>query len=171
MRTYIVLAFVCFALLSGCDQVPPKPESSSGFTYAVGSTIPVDNSVYTITGQVVGEVESLVRQTAPAQGRVVGYGSGYISGSFYGPELNGKGLVRLFVHSSDAKMAPSETVVVLKMEDTKGIVLLPGDVVTVKCRAQFEALSATTAGEPFSEDAGTWELDFCRMATPSIRVK
>jgi hypothetical protein len=35
--------------------------------YAWLTTVPVDTNVYTITGTVATDVESLVRQTAPAQ--------------------------------------------------------------------------------------------------------
>lgn len=152
-------------LILGCQ---PAPESSSGFTYERGSTIPVDTHVYTITGEVAEDVMSIVRQTSAAVGRVSS-SNGVTYGTYYGPQLNGKGLVRVFVHSSTSPYAPSETIAILKVEDTKGIALLPGDVVTFKCRAQFEAISATTGSQAFDESAGVWEFDYCRLA-PIIRV-
>lgn len=157
--------FTIVLLALGCQ---PAPESGSGFKYASGSTIPIDAKVYTITGEVAEDVRSIVRQTAPAVARVSS-SNGVTYGTYYGPEMKGKGLVRVFVHYSNSDFAPSETIAILKVEDTKGIALLPGDIVTFKCRIQFEALSATTGSQVFQEDAGVWEFDYCRL-DPVIRV-
>ncbi len=160
------LCFVLGLLLIGCQR-PPAPESNNGLSYAWLTTIPVDANVYTITGTVAADVESLVRQTAPAQ--VQSYSAeGFSYGTYYGPQLNGKGMVRLTVANSDAELAPVGSTVILKLDDTKGILLLPGDHITLKCRAQFEAIAAIMNRQPFDPAAGTWELDYCRLATPVV---
>jgi hypothetical protein len=163
---YVWLLFCLLGLLAGC-QWAPAPESNNSLSYAWFTTIPVDTAVYTITGAVAAETESLVRQTAPAQ--VQSYSAeGFTYGSYYGPQLNGKGMVRLTVEASDAELAPVGSTVILKLDDTKGILLLPGDHITLKCRAQFEAISAVMNRQEFDPAAGTWELDYCRLATPVV---
>ncbi|MEZ4639803.1 MAG: hypothetical protein R2856_33400 [Caldilineaceae bacterium] len=148
--------------------------SDSPQTYSASARIPVDDNVYTITGMVVGDIASLSQQTTPAQGDVLGLqgrGYGYLGGSYFGAEFGGKGFVRLLVRSAQPSTpyAPPEQIVVLKTTDTKAVVLLPGDVVTFKCRAQYEAVAAVRENEAFNESKlETWELDYCRMVTPVI---
>jgi len=158
---------ICLSLLlSGCQR-SPAPESNNGLSYAWLTTIPVDANVYTVSGVVAADVESLVRQSAPAQAQTYSTDVGSY-GTYYGPQLNGKGMVRLTVASSDAELAPVGSTVILKLDDTKGILLLPGDRITLKCRAQFEAISAVMNRQAFDPAAGTWELDYCRLATPVV---
>lgn len=158
--------FLLMLLVAGCQR-SPAPQSSSGMNYAWLTTVPVDTKVYTITGTVVADVESLVRQTAPAQAQTYN-AEGLSYSTFYGPQMNGKGMVRLAVATSDAELAPIGSTVILKVDDTKGILLLPGDQVTFKCRAQFEAIAAVVNRQEFDPAAGTWELDYCRLATPVV---
>jgi hypothetical protein len=168
VQTIFTLLLLCVlsGLLAACQR-SPAPESNNNLSYAWFTTIPVDTAVYTITGTVSADVETLVRQTAPAQAQT--YSSGGVSvGSYYGPQLNGKGMVRLTVAASDAELAPVGSTVILKLDDTKGILLLPGDQITVKCRAQFEVISAVMNRQEFDPAAGTWELDYCRLATPVV---
>ncbi len=161
-------------LLAGCRGQAPQAASDSPQTYSTNARIPVDDNVYTITGQVVGDIASLSQQTTPAQGDVTGIqarGYGYLGGSYFGAEFGGKGFVRLLVRSAEpaTPYAPPQQIIVLKTTDTKAVVLLPGDVVTFKCRAQYEAVAAVRENEAFNEDKlETWELDYCRMVTPLI---
>jgi len=166
MHLLSVFSLGSLLLLAGC-QWSPAPESSSGFRYAWLTTIPVDERVYTLTGTVAAEVKSLVRQTAPSQAQTYN-AEGMSYGTYYGPQLNGKGMVRLSVAASDAELAPVGSTVILKLDDTKGILLLPGDQITLKCRAQFEAIAAVTKQQTFDQTAGTWELDYCRLASPIV---
>jgi hypothetical protein len=136
--------------------------------------VPVDTNIYVVRGQVIGEPDSLTRQTAPAQASVSGYfagGSGFVSGAAFGPRFAGKGFVRVRVASVTPKapfFSVGETVLV-KTSDTKAAALLPADVVEFKCRAQYEAVAPIGHNERFAADRyGTWELDFCRLATPSL---
>ena len=158
-----------FVLLLAACQRSPAPQSSSGMNYAWLTTIPVDTNVYTITGTVAADVESLVRQRTPAQAQSYN-AEGLSYSTFSGPEMSGKGMVRLTVVTSDAELAPVGSTVILKVDDTKGILLLPGDQVTFKCRAQFEAIAAVVNRQEFDPAAGTWELDYCRLATPVVGV-
>jgi hypothetical protein len=177
MSKWILILFVLALVVVGCGGQAPQPASDSPQTYNTNARIPVDDNVYTISGQVVGDVASLSQQTTPAQGDVTGLagrGYGYLGGSYFGPEFGGKGFVRLLIHSAqpETPLAPLEEIVVVKTTDTKASVLLPGDVVTFKCRAQYEAVAAVRENEPFNEDKlATWELDYCRMVTPVIDVR
>jgi hypothetical protein len=175
MKKWIVLLLVL--LLTACRGQAPQPVSDSPQAYEANARIPVDDNVYTITGQVVGEVASLSQQTAPAQGELTGLGArgyGYMGGSYFGPEFGGKGFVRLFVFSAEpsTRLAPPEEIVIMKTTDTKAAALLPGDIVTFKCRAQYEAVAAVRVNESFNQSkVETWELDYCRMVTPVIDVR
>jgi hypothetical protein len=176
MKKWIFLLIMPL-LLFGCQGAAPQAASDSPQTYTANARIPVDDNVYTISGQVVGEVASLSQQTTPAQGDVTGLAAkvyGYLGGTYFGAEFGGKGFVRLLVHSASPStpLAPPEEIVILKTTDTKASVLYPGDVVTFKCRAQYEAVAAVRENESFNEDkVETWELDYCRMMTPVIDVR
>lgn len=170
-RSRNVLAALLLAALAliacGPDNAPPAPDSDSSQRYA-GGVIPVDDQVYTITGQIVADVASLTRQTTPASMKVY---DGY--GSFFGPQFGGKGFVRLFVHVSipATNLAPPEHIVLIKTSDTKASALLPGDIVTFRCRAQYEAVAAVRNEETFDSDkVETWELDYCRLKSPVISL-
>ena len=97
-----------------------------------------------------------------------------VPGAYFGPQFGGKGFVRLFVYSAEpaTELARPENIVILKTSDTKASALLPGDIVTFKCRAQYEAVAAVRNAETFNKEAlETWELDYCRMISPLITVK
>lgn len=163
-----ILLFVLMIVV-GCDvnQAPP-PESDSGQSFNVGSTIPVDDGVYTITIRVVNEIESLTRQTEAASGSAYMYG-GYGSASYFGPEFGGKGFIRGLVERSNSRLAEIGHVVVLKSTDTKAIMLRVGDIATFKCRHQYEAVAAVRTNETFDADKlETWEIDYCRLDTPDL---
>lgn len=173
----LVALLLVMLVLSGamCDSnAAPAPESDSSQSFNSDARIPVDDNVYTITGQVVGEVSSITRQTQAGHGSISGFsssGSGYVGGSFYGPEFGGKGFVRLYIEHSDSPLAPVEGIVLIKSSDTKGSALLPGDRVTFKCRAQYEAVAAVRENESFDTNKlATWELDYCRLSTPTIEI-
>lgn len=176
MKKWIFLLLLPL-LLVGCRGQAPQAASDSPQTYNANARIPVDDNVYTITGEVVGDISSLSQQTTPAQGDLTGLqarGYGYLGGSYFGAEFEGKGFVRLLVHTAEpsTRLAPLEEIVIVKTTDTKAVVLLPGDVVTFKCRAQYEAVAAVRENEAFDEDKlETWELDYCRMVTPVIDVR
>lgn len=177
-RLFIILSVFLFVLiLSACaTDYAPQPESDSSQSYKTCLTveaedcprIPVDDGLYTVSGTVVADVDSLVRQTEAAQGSM--YGSSYgMYGSYFGPGFGGKGFVRLQVESSDSYLAPFGATVIIKTTDTKASVLLPGDVVEFICRHQYEAIAAVREFQTFDPvTMGTWELDYCRMTTPQI---
>lgn len=166
----IVVLSVIGMTLAGCmaDRAPQPSSDSPQAFLANPDGVPVDDGVYVISGIVIGDVESLVRQTAPARGTMAGSAYGAY-GSYFGPELGGKGFVRLHVQSSDSKLAPKGSIVILKVTDTKASVLLPGDTVEFKCRHQFEAVAAVRDSETFdAEKLETWEIDYCRLTAPII---
>jgi hypothetical protein len=175
---YVAIPLIVFIgimmLLVGCsiptDYAPaPDSDSSQNFT---GGEVPVDDSVYLITGQVITDVDSLTRQTKSSSGSVSGIATGefgYLSGTYYGAEFGGKGFIRVKVLESNSFLAPVGEIVILKSTDTKGIALLPGDVVNFKCRHQYESVAAVRNRETFNaEKLETWEIDYCRFTTPII---
>lgn len=171
----IVAASIVALALAACVGPPPTgnaplPQSDSSHLYS-GGKVPVDDRVYTISGVVIADVESLTRQTQPAGGAIYG-SAGVTYGSFFGPQFDGKGFVRLLVKSSDSPLAPEGSVVILKTSDTKAVALVPSDEVTFKCRADYEAVASVRDYTPFTEEiagaVATWELDYCRMINPII---
>jgi hypothetical protein len=190
-RTFAAIALaITAALLFGaesCDSnTAPQVESDSNQSYDTGgksSRIPVDDHVYEVTGEVVGPVNTVTRQVKPAEGSSSGYiygmGGGSLygssSGSYFGEVTKGKGYVRLLVQSV-SPATPSATagaVSILKVTDTKATALIPGDVVTFKCRRQYEAIAAVRDNQTFNaknKALETWELDYCRMETAVISV-
>lgn len=169
----LAIGIVLTVLLSGCNAAGTYAESDSGYTYQnyKQATIPVDNNLYTLTGVVVGDVNSIAR---PGPAKVVTtYRSDYYSvGTYFPPEMNGKGMVRLWVEKSDFLGVPPETIAIIKSTDTKLIAVLPGDRITLRCRVQAEAIAPSYTGQVYDEDkAVTLELDFCRMLSPIIEVQ
>lgn len=176
---FLLAGVGCLALagvLIACtEDSNPAPDSDSTFGYADGSKIPVDERVYTVTGEVSGPINNLTRQVKPAEGSLTGstYGSyGSVSGSFTGPIEAGKGFVRVLVTQSDTDLAPVRELAIVKTADTKVSALLPGDIVSFKCRRQYENVAAVKDKQSFKEsEVGTWELDYCRMVNPTVQAK
>lgn len=170
MKGRAILLVVLMLGLVACDNnTPPEPDSDSRQNYKGGSEIPVDDNVYVIRGT-VQDVNSLVRQEAPAEGSISVI-NGVGSGSFVGEQQSGKGFVRVEVLSvaPATELAASGEVVILKTTDTKAAALSEGDTVTFKCRAQYEAIAAVRENEDFNaEKLSTWELDYCRLASPIV---
>jgi len=186
MRKLSIALALLLALLFGaesCDDGGPSnptPDSDSQQKYDTENgkaTIPVDTQAYVITGQVVGPVNDLTHQVSPAQGSQDGYligGYGSMNGSFTGAQTEGKSFVRLFVTSAQPStdLAPVGEVTIIKASDTKAQALINGDIVTFKCRRQYEALAAVQENQKFDEAGDeTWELDYCRLDKPVIQVK
>lgn len=167
--------------LTGCggdnNDDNPKTDSDSSFSYDDSARVPVDEATYELTGEVVGQVNNLTRQVEPGKGSISGsqYGSyGTLSGSFTGPIEAGKGFVRLKVSVSKpaTDLAPVGEVAIVKTADTKASALMPGDIVTFKCRRQYENIAAVKDKQEFKEsEVGTWELDYCRFETPVLQIK
>lgn len=182
LRTKLLCALILIGglllymiLVSSCaleTDIAPAPDSDSGQSFSAGDSIPVDDNIYYIKGQVISDVNSLTRQTNAASGEMFGYagtGFGVMSGTYYGAEFGGKGFIRILVMKSDSFLAPRGEIVILKSTDTKGIALLPGDVVEFKCRHQYEAIAAVRHRETFDVDKlETWEIDYCRFISPII---
>lgn len=169
------------ALLGGCTQ-QVAGDGNSTFNAQSGLTVPFDAAIYHLRGEVVGEVDSLSRQTSGGSLTLSSYPYISGSGSFYS-ETSGKGFVRLRVLTITSSIiparsdlaaalgAPGDTILV-KTTDAKVQALHPGDVVSFVCRADFEQVGAATAGENLTQqgvyDLGTWEFDLCRMRVPIV---
>lgn len=171
----LVALIVGIALaLTACNPAAGTvAESDSGYIYKNNDSqakIPLDDAIYTLTGVVVGDVRSVTSQ-GPTTAKVT-VTEGVTTGTFFTPEMTGKGMVRLWVERSDYVNAPAESIVILKTTDTKAAALLNGDRVTFKCRAQAEAIAPSYTDQPYdpTELPITWELDFCRMSTARVEA-
>lgn len=158
-----ILLIVCMITASCAPLDGTVADTDSGYTYKNkdSAAIPLNDAIYTVSGTVMAGVDSLVRSTT----------SSYATENVNQLTVTstGKGFVRLKVTESDSSLAPLEAVVILKTIDTKVIALLPGDVVTLRCHAQAEAIPASYTGQPYDNVlAITWELDYCRLLTPVI---
>ena len=187
MRQTLMLAVASVLLLAGCsasdNSAPQIQNDNADASYKDGVTVPTDDNVYTLKGTITGDVRSITRQTKPGGATINSptcfgtsgcYGGG--GGTVFGPTLQGKGYVRLLVSSVSpaTDLASVGNLSLLKTTDTKAAALLPGDVVVFKCRRQYEALAASRVNETVDSqkknEIATWELDFCRMATPLVNV-
>ena len=151
--------------------VTTNPRSESDIQFKGGHGLPVDTRIYYLTGEVVGEVESLTRQVAPARSSLSVYGS-YASGYSVGPTINGKSFIRLKVDAikpTDTDWVAVGQIVIVKGTDTKLTALLPGDKVSIMCRRQAEPIAAVYPDEYYDQNTHTtWELDYCRMESPVV---
>lgn len=157
-----VIVLLLILLLSGCNS----PKSDSGIEF-LPAEIPIDPDIFTLRGTVVTDILSI--QTTQAQG----YSSAtqYYGYSTFSLWQEGKGFVRLLVDDASpmTNLAEPGTTIIIKTTDTKLKAILPGDMITLKCRAQYENVAATRVNEVIDiERYGTWELDFCRMVTPLV---
>lgn len=166
-----LISIFVFAILamSACAPVAQSDNNEASFGLIKGEKIPTDESVYVVTGKVIADVESLVRQTRPAYGSAYGGGYGY----YVGPTIDGKSFIRIVVAEINPRPtdinAYAESGIIFKFTDTKATALLPGDIIEFKCRRQYEAVAPVRSGEPFDvDDFETWEFDFCRLATGII---
>lgn len=177
----LTLTGLALTACGGGESAPKVESQQTGTSYAGNPSAPVDKNVYLVTGEVAGQVNSLTRQTKPATGSVdtpTCYGTsgcfGGGGGTFMGPVEAGKGFVRVLIQdvTPNTDLATPGQLDILKVVDTKATALQAGDVVTFKCIRQFEAVTASVKNQKFDQDVdGTWELDYCRMATNEVHVK
>lgn len=137
-------------------------------SYADGVNLQFDTNIYTIKGVIDGG-ESLTRQVSPASGSVIGTG-GFVSGSYTGAVIDGKGIYRVLVKESDSELALVGSVTILKSVDTKAVVLQVGDEVTFKCRHQEEVVEPILQSQVVEDrdSISTWEIDGCKLVGPAI---
>lgn len=162
--TFTTLILVAFtpALLAAC--APGKTvESDSGYTYGpvLGKAprLPLDDTIYTITGTVDGHPVSMRSTKALTS----------TDDTVTVLDTTGKGFVRVRVEESSWPPARPEDLVILKTTDTNVLALEEGDPVTFRCRAQAEAVAPSYTGQVYDEElAVTWELDFCRLLSPVL---
>lgn len=178
----VLIALATLLLVGACAEgTAPQVDSDSSQSYkndGKSSRVPIDDHVYEITGEVVGPVNSVTRQVKAAEGSTSGtlYGNyGSMSGSYFGEINKGKGYVRILVSSASPSTVSAQegSVSILKVTDTKATALEEGDVVTFKCRRQYEAIAAVRDNQKFNAKdtrLETWELDYCRMESAVISV-
>jgi len=168
---YLLLILVL--LLAGCASQTELVRSENTDGSWTVKRLPdefKDYSIYHITGTVASDVESLVRQTKPASGSM--YGNPYfVTGYYSGAQFQGKGFIRLLIEETDAPIGKVGDIAILKVVDSKSVALLPGDQVSFKCRVQPEIIDAMFINETFTPDAVIFELDYCRLTLPLIKVK
>lgn len=161
MKKYIIA--LLFVFIVGCQPTTPTISTTDN------SGSPTDSGMYIITGRVVADTESLTRQIQPTTGTV--YGSGY--GYFRGEVIDGKTFIRLQIIKSSPQLPDAENgqIVIIKGVDTKLQMVLPGDIITLKCRRDYEAVARFLTEEIDWEKQATWEIDYCRMQDATVRTK
>lgn len=172
---FAIIAGLLFVACADTEPQAPRPDSDSAQTYD-GGRIPVDNNIYEVVGVVQSPMESLVRQTRAASGSASGVmisGTGTMSGSYHGPEFDGKGFIRIALESITPTPqqfeVPAGATIIVKSSDTKAILVGAGDRVYLRCRVQYEAVAAVLEREKFDANTvATWELDYCRLASPVV---
>jgi len=77
MKNLIFVLLVLSLFVVAC-QAPNQPKQAVGYVDNSGDPAKLDYDpvIYTIKGEVVGDINSVVRQSAPAQGSVSGYSTG-----------------------------------------------------------------------------------------------
>jgi hypothetical protein len=168
MKTPYLFLSLLSLLLMGAAPSCDGSVSDSTYTYTSGD-FPYDARIWTLQLTVQG-AESLVRQTSPASGSGVAVGATG-SASFTGERIEGKTLVRATLDSlepASEEVNVGQTLI-LKFTDTKASMLRSGDKVTAKCRNNFEAVAPLRSGETLTDDALTWEFDYCRLTIPMVR--
>lgn len=168
MKWVLIVAcvFVLGWLMTACNPAPIT-ESASGQSFGGDTHIPVDYEVYelsVIANDVPGGYSSLNAYGSSATVNGIG------SGSFRVWE-EGKGLLQVEVVSVSPGLDYIKTGenIIIKTEDRKIMGVTPGMEFRIKCRNEYEAVSAMANGETFdAKKFGTWELDYCRMVDPVV---
>lgn len=173
----LIVLVVWLLSAAGCIANGPatyQVESDNDFKYRpVLTPIPVDHTLYAISGIVGGDPNSAVRQTQAAQGEMTTI-DGTGSGSYTGPSYSGKNVVRLYVTLAEppTDLAPPGATVLVKATDLKAIGLEAGDFVTLLCRSSAEAVSPAFQNQEFDpETMLTYELDDCRLRSGIVRAE
>lgn len=170
MKKLFLLLLIALLVVACAPNQGLKPQSDNKqASFDVNDRVEEDANIYTITGVIENLPQSLVRQYRSSRGSVVGSG-GFVYGSYSGEVLDGKSMQRLRVQdvTPPTDLAPYGSIVLLKSTDTKASALLDGDLVTFKCRAQEEPVAAILSGEDLTDEHSTWELDYCRLASPVV---
>lgn len=172
MKTGTRIVKVVTILVLGCLQscfwwgaytaAPRRPiaDPAKDVGYRSGTEVPIDDAIYDISGIVRGY---FVNANGDAQ----------LMGATFGPPGADEdiGFVRVLVRFGRPKtdLAPSGATIILKTEDSKVSVLMHGDEVRFRCRAQYIPVAPVRKNAVLDvEDAKTWELSRCRLATPLV---
>ena len=103
-------------------------------------------------------------QQSPASGSGVATNS-YASMSYTGQIIDGKGIMLVYVINGPEKY---HGFMILKFVDLKAMALQPGYRANVSCVVDYELLNPAKDRTNFTDDALTYELDDCRLDTPSV---
>ncbi len=182
----MIVLLLIMAALTGCSgsdngAKPTLAPSDSDSNISFDGEKPTDTNTYLITGVVVDMRSIRTGQETTSNTEIDLLGP--FEGAFWpifgidsslqtsGSSVEtGKGFIRFDVTASEAiAEAPVGSQIILKTTDSKSFLLVPGDIVTFKCRRDFEPVAAVNVGEKVSEAKhGTWELDYCRLLTPIV---
>jgi len=170
-----VLVVLVIVLLVGCEaNVPPEIDTDNGLTWNNTSDdlkrSLVDTELYLFTIQVGRGTESVTYQAEPGYGSGTMYGN-YASMSYRSEVINGKGvIVGTILRTDHPDVAAVGNTLLFKFSDLKAVILQPGDIVEVKCRRDFEALSPVLDKQDWQPTSVTWELDLCRLSNPTLEL-
>lgn len=183
MKKWIVLLVVMF--LIGCGGQVAESDSDKEFATIRGGGLAtsIDFGVYTITGYVepmlipIDVVVGYTGETSP------------VLAEYPYRVMDGKSLLRVEVVSAEYTSSTVKVdilqeveeaidvdsllgqVIVVKITDAKMFGVLIGDKVKLSCRAEPENLAAVANNEPFQHALETWELDWCRFASPVVDIE
>lgn len=182
-KTYLFL----FLLLVGCAEattpVPNTdpnvrqvicvaPESDNAYQWAIGSCVETNTDVYLITVRVVQTLTSHNEINAAGSGSGVLFGNSGSYSSHFRMWQDGKGILPVEILSIFPEF-PSLMVgntILLKTSDLKAMALPELSEVEFVCNQDIEVLSPNQNRQTLTTDRLTYELDDCRMTTPSYTL-
>lgn len=161
---YLLAAIIFVILVSACST----QTSDSGMTLkTIGKRI--DSNIYKLNVTMLGDPlsnkniggEGVARQFSD----IYGFGNSRLW-------QDGKGLVSVHVNSISPNLdyiKPGMDIV-LKTTDLKVMAIDPGYSFEVRCRSDYEPVASLQNNEVTNSEYDTYELDYCRMYTPSITL-
>lgn len=170
---FLALAVIASFLLSSCVAQPVDPsavptdkqtlqtypESDNTHSWAVGSRVDVDTTVYKVRVRSLGDMVSRVETNAR--------GSSYNGTGSFSMWQDGKGHLPVEVLSLKPAVAGTAAgdTIILKTSDSKPMALPTGAEFEVICNLDTEVLSPVMSGQVLTTEHLTYELDNCRMTT------
>jgi hypothetical protein len=188
----IFVVFVCVSiLLSACEMATPvsgnvapnakgtpvpipdvayvSPESDNSYHWASNSRVPVSTKIWTVKVRVNDEMTSRVEDKST--GSMTAY-NGYAFAS-YRSWQEGKGVLPVIILSITPEFPKIWTgqTILLKTSDTKAMGLPNGAIAEFKCNQDVEVISPVIDYQTLTEERLTYELDDCRMTSPSYTIE
>jgi hypothetical protein len=151
------------------DSLCVAPETDNSNSWALGACVQVDTQVYKVTVTVNDEIVSNTQINASGSSyNFNGYGSGH-----FRMWQEGKGMLPVVVKSVSPAVPGMElnnATIILKTSDLKAMALPSGATTVFVCNLDTEVLSPVQNAQVLTTDRLTYELDDCRMVSPTYEV-